>query len=276
MRDIFVEMYTKVRRHSLQTFWTDCLYDKPPILELSYDDYFQAPDEKFEDMAAYRTCERLPFRGNGENVNAVDPEEYKNDVGRYDFLCLGRGLGTHDYVGQRVLQVTSIMRNLSFFEENLSIFATNRTFLRFLVMCANVRWGNLHHMAFDIFGNIATQVSLRDPTSDELTRCILTTICEGLEGQDRGVIISCLEILNKLSQKDTNANDLNKCLDFKTYNQICLFLALNDIMLLLYTLECLYGLSSLGPRPCNSIIQVKGIVDTLVSLITVEVIFPPS
>ncbi|XP_037913494.1 AT-rich interactive domain-containing protein 2 isoform X3 [Hermetia illucens] len=270
MRDIFVEMYTKVRRHSLQTFWTDCLYDKPPILELSYDDYFQAPDEKFEDMAAYRTCERLPFRGNGENVNAVDPEEYKNDVGRYDFLCLGRGLGTHDYVGQRVLQVTSIMRNLSFFEENLSIFATNRTFLRFLVMCANVRWGNLHHMAFDIFGNIATQVSLRDPTSDELTRCILTTICEGLEGQDRGVIISCLEILNKLSQKDTNANDLNKCLDFKTYNQICLFLALNDIMLLLYTLECLYGLSSLGPRPCNSIIQVKGIVDTLVSLITVE------
>lgn len=42
-------------------------------------------------------------------------------------------------------------------------------------------------------------------------------------------------------------------------------------MLLIYTLECLYSLSSLGEKACNCIVRVHGAIDTLVSLITVEV-----
>lgn len=41
-------------------------------------------------------------------------------------------------------------------------------------------------------------------------------------------------------------------------------------MLLIYTLECLYSLSSLGERSCNLIVNNHGVVDTLVSLVTVE------
>lgn len=41
-------------------------------------------------------------------------------------------------------------------------------------------------------------------------------------------------------------------------------------MLLIYTLECLYALTSLGERACNHISKVTGIYDILVSLITVE------
>jgi len=52
---------------------------------------------------------------------------------------------------------------------------------------------------------------------------------------------------------------------------VCTFLTLHDIMLLIYTLECLYSLSSLGERACNCIVRVHGAIDTLVSLITVEV-----
>lgn len=48
-------------------------------------------------------------------------------------------------------------------------------------------------------------------------------------------------------------------------------LSLHDIMLLIQTLECLYSLSSLGERACNAIVHVHGVIDTLVSLITVEV-----
>lgn len=44
-------------------------------------------------------------------------------------------------------------------------------------------------------------------------------------------------------------------------------------MLLIQTLECLYSLSSLGERACNAIVHVHGVIDTLVSLITVEVYF---
>lgn len=44
-------------------------------------------------------------------------------------------------------------------------------------------------------------------------------------------------------------------------------------MLLIQTLECLYSLSSLGERACNAIVHVHGVIDTLVSLITVEVTY---
>lgn len=48
------------------------------------------------------------------------------------------------------------------------------------------------------------------------------------------------------------------------------FLALSDIALLVYTLECLYALTSLGERPCTSVARVRGAIDTLVALVTVE------
>lgn len=41
-------------------------------------------------------------------------------------------------------------------------------------------------------------------------------------------------------------------------------------MLLIYTLECLYALTSLGERACNRLSKVRGVYDTLVSLVTVE------
>jgi len=50
----------------------------------------------------------------------------------------------------------------------------------------------------------------------------------------------------------------------------CRFLALSDIALLVYTLECLYALTSLGERPCTSVARVRGAIDTLVALVTVE------
>lgn len=57
----------------------------------------------------------------------------------------------------------------------------------------------------------------------------------------------------------------------QVYDRICSFLSLQDIMLLIHTLECLYSLSSLGEKACNSIVHVHGAIDMLVSLVTVEV-----
>lgn len=193
-----------------------------------------------------------------------------NDISSLDFLNLKRGLGTHDYIGQRVHQVSTICRNLSFFDENLPTIVKNRTFVRFLVMCANIRWGNLHQMGLDTLGNIAIELDLCDPSNDSLTKCLLATISEGLESPDRGVIIGCLEILYKLCQKGTNEEHLHKYLDKRVYRQICMYLSLNDIMLLLYTLECLFALSSMGEKACFAIVQINGVIDTLVSLVSVE------
>lgn len=212
--------------------------------------------------------ETSSLKRNNDYISSLDLSLVDHDT---DFLQLGRGLGTQDFVGQRILQVISIIRNLSFFDENLTVLAKNKTLIRFLIMASNIRWGSIHQQALDILGNIAPEIELQDPATDTLTRCIASTVSEGLLGSDRGFIINCLEILYKLCQFEKNKYYLYKCIQQNIYDQISLYLTLNDIMLLLYTLECIYSLTALGQRTCNQIIHIKGIVPTLVSLITVEV-----
>lgn len=284
LRDTFDEYYSNIRKNSLQRFWKECLFEKPQVLELSLEDCFakmgadpsaliasiyqqDEPDEEMDGKSA----------GNdgGEAAKRAD-SDFEIMKGRLStatlrtFLSLGTGLGTNDYIGQRVLQIAAIFRNLSFNEENLPVLGHNRTFIRFLIMCANSRWNNLHHLGLDMLGNIANEIDINDPQSDEVTRCLVSTLSEGLEGADRGVIISCLEVLSKIAQKESNEENLNRCLNQQLYDQISLFLCLNDIMLLLYTLECIYSLTSMGEKPCNAIMHIRGVIDTLVSLVTVE------
>lgn len=188
-----------------------------------------------------------------------------------ELFCLGRSFGTQDYIGQRVLQVATILRNLSFVEENVVVLARSGPFLRFLLLCAGSRWNSLHQLGLDMLGNVAHEVLMEDPSTDRLAACLLSSVTRGLHSQDRLVVLSCLEVLNKLSQKDENEDIMLRYLDQRVYDQVCTFLTLHDIMLLIYTLECLYSLSSLGERACNCIVRVHGAIDTLVSLITVEV-----
>ncbi|XP_058065996.1 AT-rich interactive domain-containing protein 2 [Anopheles bellator] len=277
LRDTFDEYYSNIRKNSLQRFWKECLFEKPQVLELSMEDYFAKMDTDPSALIAsiYQQEEQLEDEEN-DNENEAETDHAEVAHSRLNmatlrtFLCLGTGLGTNDYIGQRVLQIASIFRNLSFNEENLSLLGHNRTFIRFLIMCSNARWNNLHHLGLDMLGNIANEIDVNDPQSDEITRCLLSTVSEGLEGADRGVIISCLEVLSKLAQKEANEDNLNRCLNQQLYDQITLFLFLNDIMLLLYTLECIYSLTSMGEKPCQAIMHVRGVLDTLVSLVTVE------
>ncbi|XP_062544448.1 AT-rich interactive domain-containing protein 2 isoform X3 [Armigeres subalbatus] len=265
LRDMFDEYYGNIRKNSLHRFWKDCLYEKPQVLELSYQDYFQKLEKDPTELIKSIYTPDL-----NKSIDDDDECGMLNMATLRSFLSLGPGLGTNDYIGQRVYQIASIFRNLSFNDENISALACNRQFLRFLIMSANSRWGNLCHMGLDMLGNVATEIEVNDPQMDEVTRCLVSTISEGLEGVDRGVIIGCLEILSKMAQKESNEDNLNRCLNQKIYDQICLFLSLNDIMLLIYTLECIYSLTSVGEKPCNAFMHVTGIIDTLVSLVSVE------
>uniref|UniRef100_A0A182QJX1 ARID domain-containing protein n=1 Tax=Anopheles farauti TaxID=69004 RepID=A0A182QJX1_9DIPT len=277
LRDTFNEYYSNIRKNSLQRFWKDCLFEKPQVLELSLEDCFakMGKDPSALIAAIYHDEEKeLDAKcGSGEEEAEQDSEIITGSLSTASlrtFLSLGTGLGTNDYIGQRVLQIAAIFRNLSFNEENLQVLGRNRTFIRFLIMCANARWNNLHHLGLDMLGNVANEIDINDPQSDEVTRCLISTLSEGLEGADRGVIISCLEVLSKIAQKEANEENLNRCLNQQLFDQMCLFLCLNDIMLLLYTLECIYSLTSMGEKPCSAIMHIRGVIDTLVSLVTVE------
>lgn len=250
LREMFTEFYSRIRGHSLESFWRDTLNDKPDFYYLMYDDILSS--DEVNDLK--RAPKSLPSK----------------DLQEYDFFGLGRQLGTQDYIGQRIHQVMTIIRNLSFFEENLLILARDRTLIRFLVMCANIRWSNIHMMALDVLGNLCSEVELRDPFADLVSRHLFGTICDEIESNDRAAIISAMEILSKLCSREDNEEFLLKYFDKENYQSVCTHLLVPDMMLLVYTLECIYSLTSLGEKACNTIVDIHGFIDTIVSLITIE------
>ncbi|KAH8297367.1 hypothetical protein KR044_010972, partial [Drosophila immigrans] len=243
----------QVRRHSKLNFWRDLLYDKPQILDL------------YTDEQAWLDNGLISRDGDSDAEQLSDAFDFE-----LDFLNLRRSHGTDERIGQRVLQIVQLLRSLSFHQENATLLSANRTLWRYLVMGANVRWNNIHIQALETAGNLAQQFDLLDPATDELSRNLLATLCEGVESSDRAVIISCLEILYKLCGREGNAQHISRCLGLDFYERVMLLLSLTDVMLLIFTLEAIYALSALGARPCSMLMQVRGLLDQLVALLTVE------
>nr|XP_027226143.1 AT-rich interactive domain-containing protein 2-like isoform X2 [Penaeus vannamei] len=205
-----------------------------------------------------------------EKVLEIEGSDLKLGKEDAELFHLGRDLGQQDGEGTRISQILHIIRNLSFEEHNVSPLARSQTCLRFLVLCMCSQWGGLAVNALDTLGNIAPEVSLRDPKIDSCTASLITHICNGVSSPDRAFVLRSLEVLNKLAMNDPNEEILNNNIDPAVYGQICRYLTIHDIMLLIYTLECLYSLSSLGTPACNAIVRAKGSIHTLISLLTVE------
>ena len=55
------------------------------------------------------------------------------------------------------------------------------------------------------------------------------------------------------------------------FERLCSYLTIPDVALLIYTLECVHALSSLGQSTCNAFLQCHGAIDVLISLLTIEV-----
>ncbi|XP_012541662.1 AT-rich interactive domain-containing protein 2 isoform X3 [Monomorium pharaonis] len=303
-RQLFIEVYSRVRNYSINSFWSDVL-DSQDVIDLTNERTFmkkshtslptfsrrktlEKEKQSKQDVATLITeneeptapidvevvppdCPRLDslVLHSDDNLKDQNQNSIKFEEEDKDLFCVGRTLGTQDPYGQRVLQIASILRNLSFTPENATVLGRNRCFLRFVLLCVRARWSNLHQLGFDILGNIANEVILKE-AGERITDVILTCVARGIESQDRFIVISCLEVLNKISQQDSNEEIVTFGLADNVYELICRFLALSDIALLVYTLECLYALTSLGERPCTSVARVRGAIDTLVALVTVE------
>ncbi len=195
-----------------------------------------------------------------------------------DLFAVGARLGTRDLPGQRVLQVATIVRNLSFEEDNAAVLARNPTLLRFCLLCCSSKWSNLNQMGFDILGNVASEVVLQGADESCITDVMLSTLATSIGSTDRFQVISSLDVLNKLAQQEANEDFLGEVLSDENggggeggiYERLAAYLTLHDIHLLISTLECLYSLSSLGEPACSAIARTHGALDSLVSLVTVE------
>nr|CAH7715865.1 unnamed protein product [Callosobruchus chinensis] len=293
LRQLFTHFYSDVRKKPIHNFWRDVVEAKE-FLRLTNEDDFKAKRDAEETV-----CDMLvkddttssllmevdiqKFSGDIDVESVSDSEEiymetddnsdslkFKFNESDREFFCLKRSLGTQDYIGQRVLQIATILRNLSFVEENLVLFSKNTTFLRFCLLCCTAQWSMLKNLGMDMLGNVAPEFIIKDLTTDILAADLLKIVTRGLQKQDRACCLTSLEVLNKLSQNEQNEDILLRSLEANVYRTVCSFLTIHDVMLLIYTLECLYSLSSLGERSCHLIVINHGVIDTLVSLVTVE------
>ncbi len=270
------EQYLKTRKYDLLKFWSDVCLEKSTLdLMLQYRpsplSARKAPSERdsLDDTAS--PAELLAVvKKRAETELELAPDGGSGDD---DLFAKGRGLGTREAAGQRVLQVATIVRNMSFVADNVAVLAKNLTCLRFCLLCCSSRWANLNQMGFDILSNVASELKLRSNAEETcVTEVLLSTLTACVSSSDRFQVISTLDVLNKLCQLEANEHFIEH--EFSSqrafFDQLVTYLSLHDMHLLTSTLECLYALSCLGENSCNAIVRSHGSVDALVSLVTVD------
>ena len=273
LRDYISDNYQTVRNYDQIKFWRDVCKEKN-VLQLIYDErnFYPKQNDNLKDKTNSRDRDDIDELTGRERIAAVkarasaELEEESDD----DLFCSGRQNGTKELTGQRVLQVATIIRNLSFEDDNSPVLAKNLTCLRFVLLCVNSSWANLNQMGFDILSNIACNVQLEEPSEDAVTDLLLSTLSRCIGAPDRFQVISSLDVLSKLCGQESNEDFIQKLLDGSVYSRLVSYLSLHDIHLLITVLECLYSLTSLGEVPCTALVRTHSAVELLVSLVTVE------
>ena len=280
LRDYINKVYLETRKYDLLSFWKEVCKDKTARdLMLRYEPSNSHSNQKtlrqqsssMEDVQVLETSkdrlEAMKAQVLEELSRSCDADEEGDSL-----FAQGRGLGTRELAGQRVLQVATIVRNLSFEEDNATILARNLTCLRFCLLCCSSKWSNLNQMGFDILSNVASDITLEEADEYCVTDVLLSTLTSCISSPDRFQVISSLDVLNKLCQLECNEQFIDHVFSDQRsfFEQLVTYLSLHDIHLLISALECLYALSCLGEQSCNAIVRTHSAVDSLVSLITVE------
>ncbi|XP_041934208.1 AT-rich interactive domain-containing protein 2 isoform X2 [Alosa sapidissima] len=204
------------------------------------------------------------------NTTSPDMEHVEERRRRQEVLFHpARAPGLGDAEGQRVLQVALILRNLSFEEANVKLLATNRTCLRFLLLCAHCTFVSLRQLGLDTLGNVAGELQL-DPVDFRTTHLMFHTITKCLMSRDRFLKMRAMEILGNLSKAEDNGVLICEYVDQDSYREVISLLTLPDVMLLISSLEVLYQLTELGEVTCSKISSVERSIDLLVRLVSID------
>lgn len=112
-----------------------------------------------------------------------------------------------------------------------------------------------------MLGNVANEILLKE-AGHRITDVILSSVSTGIDSPDRFIVISCLEILNKISQQDCNEEIITLGLEDTVYEIICrliltfLFYLLNKNLFnenliskgIIFILESIFFFIHLYPR----------------------------
>jgi len=115
-------------------------------------------------------------------------------------------------------------------------------------------------------------MNLEDPLENPYFGMLISLVIDGIFCVDRFRVLRSLETLREWCREESNEGVVSRLMEVKFFSRLCELLTLTDIMLLINTLECILSITSMGLEDvCNELVHVSGSVDTLVSLVTVEV-----
>ncbi|EYC29330.1 hypothetical protein Y032_0006g2919 [Ancylostoma ceylanicum] len=189
------------------------------------------------------------------------------------FTGLVKEFDVRDPMSWRINQVSTVVRNLSFEPINRVTMAQCWPLFRFLFLCASSKWAPLYTAAMDTLSNLACDIDL---TWHKMVHCadhtLLRIVREGIFSTDKFKLIRSMEILTALCSFEGNEATICDFLDRKIFEHIFNIVCIKDIMMCVYTLECLYQISEMGDVACQLLAELPRAITQLVSMATLEAV----
>lgn len=268
-RDYMMDMYKSCRGNNAFHFWCDSVKDPNVLSLLPSDNESDSLDQDsscavslFAESLHTDRSSRLPSPGMLDDCDGS--------------LSLHVQLGRLERIGFRVLQVLYVLRNLSFDDDNVSILANSCSCVRLLLLAVHCQWSSIASHARDTLSNVCSDISARH-LSPRLFGWLLNWTSSVLADsalEDRSQVICAMNVLSQLARgSEDNDGPLMRLLTAQRrqlLSSVCALLTLQDILLLLTTLECMLALTALGEPVCCICSRYPGFVSILVSLLSVE------
>ncbi|XP_078481091.1 uncharacterized protein LOC100177114 [Ciona intestinalis] len=181
-----------------------------------------------------------------------------------------RSLGIEEREGQRILQISLVLLNLSFEEVNLVLLAKSRELVRFVFLCIHSEYSALKQTGLDILGNVSSRMNLNE-LGYSIAQCTYKTLIQCTSSADKFDRIRGFEILGNLCSCEANKENLIIAVTDAVISAAILCLPLSDIELIVAALEALYKLSKLGEETCTRIMLIPHSIDLIVNLITINI-----
>uniref|UniRef100_A0A914Y2N6 Uncharacterized protein n=1 Tax=Panagrolaimus superbus TaxID=310955 RepID=A0A914Y2N6_9BILA len=208
------------------------------------------------------------------NAGIIDEQIYgyipviKKESNMFESLSLSMEFDSTNPTCFRILQVTSILRNLSYESINTQSLGKSDILIKFMCVCAASKHVRLVNHALNILSNIGNEIDLITPDGMYCNVMLLKVISDCLNSDDKNKVLHSLEIISALCQNQKNEAVCAEFLDALMINRIFQLATVKDILICIHTLETLYQFSELGRACCNRIISVPNSIELLVSLLT--------
>ncbi|GMT14924.1 hypothetical protein PFISCL1PPCAC_28753, partial [Pristionchus fissidentatus] len=194
-------------------------------------------------------------------------------IGKDIFVGITPSFSSNDVMSWRVYQIATIFRNLSFEPLNKPPLAECNELIKFCILASNCSWTQLSTAALDTLSNIATDINLSSARLlYEGGHSLLRTIHTGIYSNDKFKLIRSLELLAGLCGAEENEDILCQFVSRDLLSKIFSYLLVKDIMLCVYTLECIYQISEMGGLACDILCEVSHSLSMLLSLSSVEAV----